>query len=203
MFFASLKMMLLHFVPQWCDVCHKMWRSHASLGEAVIIGVANIICRKANIIYATGVTSLMRSITSFARSATSFICAVKMRNDVLALLEMMLTFGQMMLCLATQNIEWSIGIRRYEALATLAWCVCLANMKQSAPPRPYVPKARFIGRSPASFFMHRRCASLKKALAEASAFFWLPLFGLKTLARKLAKSLSRIRACLLSQRTLT
>ena len=31
-------MMLLHFVSQWCDVCHKMWRSHASLGEAVIIG---------------------------------------------------------------------------------------------------------------------------------------------------------------------
>ena len=46
MFFASLKMMLLHFVPQWCDVCHKMWRSHASLGEAVITGVANIICRR-------------------------------------------------------------------------------------------------------------------------------------------------------------
>ena len=34
MFFASLKMMLLHFVSQWCDVCHKMWRSHASLGES-------------------------------------------------------------------------------------------------------------------------------------------------------------------------
>ena len=31
---------------QWCDVCHKMWRSHASLGEAVIIGEANIICRR-------------------------------------------------------------------------------------------------------------------------------------------------------------
>jgi len=40
--------------------------------------------------------------TSFARSATSFICAEGMRNDVLALLEMMLTFGQMMLCLAAQ-----------------------------------------------------------------------------------------------------
>ena len=39
-------MMLLHFVPQWCDVCPKMWRSHASLGEAVIIGVAIIICRR-------------------------------------------------------------------------------------------------------------------------------------------------------------
>ena len=39
-------MMLLHFVPQWCDVCPKMWRSHASLGEAVIIGGANIICRR-------------------------------------------------------------------------------------------------------------------------------------------------------------
>ena len=36
--FASLKMMLLHYVSQWCDVCHKMWRSHASLGIVVIIG---------------------------------------------------------------------------------------------------------------------------------------------------------------------
>ena len=34
------------FHSQWCDVCHKMWRSHASLGEAVIIGEANIICRR-------------------------------------------------------------------------------------------------------------------------------------------------------------
>ena len=31
-------MMLLHCVPQWCDVCQKMWRSHTSLGVAVIIG---------------------------------------------------------------------------------------------------------------------------------------------------------------------
>ena len=46
MFFASLKMMLLHFVSQWCDVCLKMWRSHTSSGEAVIIGEANIICRR-------------------------------------------------------------------------------------------------------------------------------------------------------------
>ena len=38
MFFAALKMMLLHCVSQWCDVCHKMWRSHASLGIAIIIG---------------------------------------------------------------------------------------------------------------------------------------------------------------------
>ena len=46
MFFASLKMMLLHFVSQWCDVYLKMWRSHTSSGEAVIIGEANIICRR-------------------------------------------------------------------------------------------------------------------------------------------------------------
>ena len=31
---------------EWCDVCPKMWRSHASLGEAVIIGEPNIICRR-------------------------------------------------------------------------------------------------------------------------------------------------------------
>ena len=39
-------MMLLHLVSQWCDVCHKMWQSHTSLGVAVIIGEANIICRR-------------------------------------------------------------------------------------------------------------------------------------------------------------
>ena len=40
-----------------------------------------------------------------------------------------------------------------------------------------IPKTRFIGRSPTSFFMHQRCASLKKALTFVSAFFWLPLLG--------------------------
>ncbi|MBQ8371347.1 MAG: hypothetical protein IJX38_00195, partial [Clostridia bacterium] len=53
--------------------------------------------------FARSATSLMQSITSlrstsFAQGATSFICA-EYGNDVLALLEMMLTFGQMMLCL--------------------------------------------------------------------------------------------------------
>ena len=43
-------MMLLHFVPQWCDVCLKMWRSHTSLGEAVIIGRSPHHLPKANII---------------------------------------------------------------------------------------------------------------------------------------------------------
>ena len=57
------------------------------------------VCEKSNII-GQQPTSL-RS-TSFARSATSFICAARGGNDVLALLEMMLTFGQMMLCLAAQ-----------------------------------------------------------------------------------------------------
>ena len=55
-------------------------------------------------------------------------------------------------------------------------------MKRSAPPRPHVAKPHFIGQSPASFFMRRRCASLKKALAEASAFFWLPLLEHEILA---------------------
>ena len=35
-------------------------------------------------------------------------------------------------------------------------------MKRSALFLLRVPKARFIGRSPASFFMHRRCASFPK-----------------------------------------
>ena len=36
----------LTYVLQWSDVCHKMWRSHTSLGVADIIGNANIICRR-------------------------------------------------------------------------------------------------------------------------------------------------------------
>ena len=39
-------MMLLHFVPQWCDVCHKIWRSHASFAKRTSLGEANIICRR-------------------------------------------------------------------------------------------------------------------------------------------------------------
>ena len=34
------------FHSQWSDVCYKMWQSHTSLGEADIIGNANIICRR-------------------------------------------------------------------------------------------------------------------------------------------------------------
>ena len=59
----------------------------------------NSVCAKRNII-GRKPTSL-RS-TSFARSATSF-CVRFADNDVLALLEMMLTFGQMMLCPADIN----------------------------------------------------------------------------------------------------
>ena len=57
--------------------------------------------------FARSATSLTRSVTSlrstsFARSATSF-CVRFADNDVLALLEMMLTFGQVMLCPADTN----------------------------------------------------------------------------------------------------
>ena len=45
MFFASLKMMLLHFVPQWCDVCSMCRQAHI-ISISVIIGEANIICRR-------------------------------------------------------------------------------------------------------------------------------------------------------------
>ena len=44
---------------------------------------------------------------------------------------------------------------RHEALAC-------ARMKRSAPLLFRVPKARFIERSSASFFMHRKCASFRK-----------------------------------------
>ena len=57
---------------------------------------------------------------------------------------------------------------RHEALAC-------ARMKRSAPVLLRVPKAHFIGRSPASFFMHRRCASFKKAsfvIRQKRLFCW-------------------------------
>ena len=41
-----------------------------------------------------------------------------------------------------------------------------------------LPKARFTGRSTASFFMHRRCASLKKASLLACFFIWRLLYQL-------------------------
>ena len=56
---------------------------------------SHFVCAKRNFI-GRKPTSL-RS-TSFARSATSFICAAS-GNDVLASLEMMLPYRQMMLCL--------------------------------------------------------------------------------------------------------
>ena len=45
MFFAS-QIWCCSRWSQWCDVCHKMWRSHASLGEAVIMEIVRIICRR-------------------------------------------------------------------------------------------------------------------------------------------------------------
>ena len=61
----------------------------------------NTVCAKRNIVYAAGVTSLGDSPHHLRLVATSFICAAS-GNDVLASLEMMLTFGQMMLCLTAQ-----------------------------------------------------------------------------------------------------
>ena len=68
-------------------------------------------------------------------------------------------------------------LRRYEALATLVWSGNFVAVKRSARKTLRVPKARFIGRSPASRVASQlascaaRRASLKKALACASAFF--------------------------------
>ena len=75
----------------WTQDSARCFWPHSTKLQLSICAERNIIGRKP--------TSLMRSITSFARSATSFICAEKMRNDVLAALEMMLTFGQTILCL--------------------------------------------------------------------------------------------------------
>ena len=49
-----------------------------------------------------------------------------------------------------------------------------ARVKRSAMLLLREPKARFIGRSPASFFMHRRCASFpkRKALLSQCFSFW-------------------------------
>ena len=59
-------------------------------------------------------------------------------------------------------------LRCHDALAN---CYAIfVRMKRSARLIFHVPKARFIGRSPASFFMHRRCASLSFCLNQATVF---------------------------------
>ena len=46
MFFASLKMMLLHYVSQWCDVCPNVPSgTHHSLQRSSL-GKAHIICQR-------------------------------------------------------------------------------------------------------------------------------------------------------------
>ena len=69
-------------------------------GYLSVCAKRNIIDAKHHIIYGIAVTSL-RS-TSFEATPQPRSFVPKMNNDVLALLEMMLTFGQMMLHLAAQ-----------------------------------------------------------------------------------------------------
>ena len=60
-------------------------------------GVA--VCAKRNIVDAKHHIICAKHNFIYANSVTTFICAARGGNDVLATLEMMLTFGQMMLCL--------------------------------------------------------------------------------------------------------
>ena len=63
-------------------------------------------------------------------------------------------------------------LRCHDALAN---CYAIfVRMKRSAQLIFHVPKARFIGRSPASFFMHRRCASLSFCLNQATMLRYAP-----------------------------
>ena len=60
----------------------------------------------------------------------------------------------------------------YEAAVLPPWSTRYARMKQCARKFLREPKARFIERSSVSFFMHRRCASLKNRQVETCRFFW-------------------------------
>ena len=54
-------------------------------------------------------------------------------------------------------------LRKYEALASEREAeASRASMKRSTPESLRVPKARFMKGSLASFFIHRRCASLSR-----------------------------------------
>jgi len=87
MFFASLKMMLLVSLAMM-RCLPQMWRSHASLGEAVIIGKAKFICRrqtsfkKGTFVYQTKVPfllcflTLIDAISFFAKNRTAFAKAL-------------------------------------------------------------------------------------------------------------------------------
>ena len=79
--------------------------------------------------------------------------------------------------------------RLYHKLYILSRSICFANMKQqlcchealafarmkrSAQLIFHVPKARFIGRSPASFFMHRKVRFIEKSTCFCKCFFLAP-----------------------------
>jgi len=51
-------------------------------------------------------------------------------------------------------------------------------MKRSALEVPHVTKARFIGQSPASFFMHRKVRFIEKNTCRSKCFFLAPPAGL-------------------------
>ena len=65
-------------------------------------------------------------------------------------------------------------------------------MKRSAREVLPLPKARFIGRSPASFFMHRRCASFQIRVAPPANEKSNPIGLLRSLRRVDKKDADRI-----------
>ena len=78
-------------------------------------------------------------------------------------------------CKLTVNwFEWSVCIANMKRQFRCHEVLSDARMKQSAWQTFGVMPSNFIWRSHTSFFMHRRCASLKKA-ARRLLFSWHPL----------------------------
>ena len=71
-----------------------------------------------------------------------------------------------MKCLPSANVKRKpVGFR--EALAALALSEALVSLRAAKP--------RFIGRSPASFFMHRKVRFIEKSTSEEVLFSWWTL----------------------------
>ena len=102
--FATLKMMLCHYVPQWCDVCPCAESTHHC--AATSLGKAYIICRRQ--------TSLKKALAS----ASAFFLV----RDVLALI-LLLSISYLLLC------SW----RRFARLRRLSSHItaCLRNQRTS------------------------------------------------------------------------
>jgi hypothetical protein len=85
---------------------------------------------------------------------------------------------------AFQDLAMKHSLRSHEAFALQTRSIELKfNMKQSVPLIKHAPKVRFIGQSPASFFMcEARFISKKKKHFRRSAFLFDSMSHFRTVA---------------------